>query len=183
MEPRLGVDFGRVIQGGPLAPGGEDTAFLGGTLRDALASPPNEGAFEALEELVGLFGGRVWIISKCGERVERKTRAWLDHHRVAGRTGLPRTQIRFCRKRAEKAVHCAELGITHMIDDRWGVHRALEGVVSYRYLFGPQDGEVPEGLPNPLNWADALRMIRADLAEGGSGSAAGRGPRATRRSR
>ncbi|RFU42500.1 hypothetical protein DZF91_06305 [Actinomadura logoneensis] len=162
MEPRLGVDFGRVIQGGPLAPGKADTAFLGGTMRDALASPPNEGAFEALEELVRLFGGRVWIISKCGERVQRRTLAWLDHHDVAGRTGLPRRNIRFCRKRAQKAVHCAELGITHMIDDRVGVHRALAGVVPHRYLFGPQDGPVPDGLPNPLSWPETVALVRAD---------------------
>ncbi|MEV5571439.1 hypothetical protein AB0L06_15425 [Spirillospora sp. NPDC052269] len=164
MEPRLGVDFGRVIQGGPLAPGNADTAFLGGTMRDALASPATEGAFEALEELVGLFGGQVWIISKCGERVQRKTLAWLDHHDVAGRTGLPRRNIRFCLKRAQKADHCAQLGITHMIDDRVDVHRALAGVVRRRYLFGPQGGLVPEWLPNPLTWPEAVTMIRADLA-------------------
>ncbi|MFC4906526.1 hypothetical protein [Actinomadura gamaensis] len=193
MEPRLGVDFGRVIQGGPLSPGNADTAFLGGTLRDALASPPNDGAFEALAELVALFGGRVWIISKCGERVERKTRAWLDHHRVPARTGLPRANVRFCRKRAQKAVHCADLGITHMIDDRPAVHRALAGVVPHRYLFGPRDAPAPEGLPNPLSWAETLSMIKADVLAapvGGAtpvtdatGSAAGRAGRATRRSR
>ncbi|MFC5180921.1 hypothetical protein [Actinomadura harenae] len=163
MEPRLGVDFGRVIQGGPLSPGKADTVFLSGTLRDALASPPNEGAFEGLEELVRLFGGRVWIISKCGERVQRKTLAWLDHHDVSGRTGMPRRNVRFCRKRAQKAVHCAQLGITHMIDDRVDVHRALAGVVRRRYLFGPQDGPVPERLPNPLTWPETVAMIRADL--------------------
>ncbi|MEV4251940.1 hypothetical protein AB0J52_02090 [Spirillospora sp. NPDC049652] len=162
MEIRLGVDFGRVIQGGPLAPGNADTAFLGGTMRDALASPPNDGAFEALEELVGLFGGRVWIISKCGEGVQRKTLAWLDHHDVAGRTGLARHNVRFCRKRAQKAVHCAELGITHMIDDRLDVHRALAGVVAHRYLFGPQTGPVPQELPNPRTWPEAVALVRAD---------------------
>ncbi|MGK5556935.1 hypothetical protein ACSNOI_35535 [Actinomadura kijaniata] len=174
--PRLGVDFGRVVHGGPLAPGGADTAFLNGGLAEALASPATEGAFEVLPRLVALFEGRAWIISKCGERVQRRTLAWLDHHDFYRRTGLPRGNVRFCRRRADKAVHCAELGITHMIDDRADVHRALAGTVPYRYLFGPQARPAPEGVLTPLTWAETEEMINADMR-------AAPAPRATRRSR
>lgn len=160
---RLGVDFGRVIQGGAL-PDGADTMFVGGTLQEALESPPTEGAFEVLPRLADLFGGRVWIISKCGPVTERKTRLWLEHHRFWTRTGIPAGHLRFCRQRAEKARHCAELGITHMIDDRLGVHQAIRDVVAHRYLFGPQTGPVPDWVVPTPTWADVEAKVTADLA-------------------
>ncbi|MGP4027740.1 hypothetical protein [Actinomadura sp. 3N407] len=173
IEPRLGVDFGRVIHGGPLAPGDDDTVFLDGSFEEALASPANEGVYEVLPGLIEDFGGRAWIISKCGDRVRRRTLAWLDHHDFYARTRLPRENVRFCRKRADKARHCADLGITHMIDDRLDVHRAIREIVPYRYLFGPQEG--PGWVRHVPDWA-AAEVIRADIP-------AGRGRPATRRSR
>ncbi|TYB43490.1 hypothetical protein [Actinomadura chibensis] len=164
IEPRLGVDFGRVIHGGLLAPGDDDTAFLDGSFAEALASPATEGVYDVLPGLVEAFGGRAWIISKCGDRVRRRTLAWLDHHDFYARTGLPRENVRFCAKRPEKALHCAELGITHMIDDRPDVHRAIRGLVPYRYLFGPEK-TLEEGVRRIPDWASA-EVIRRDIPAG-----------------
>jgi len=72
----LGLDFGKVIMGA-LVNGKADTSFLGTTYEEAMNSPATEGAIEAVTELVRLFEGRVWIISKCGPSVENKTRGWL----------------------------------------------------------------------------------------------------------
>ena len=52
IEPRLGIDFGRVIHGGLLAPGDDDTAFLDGSFEEALASPATEGVYEVLPGLI-----------------------------------------------------------------------------------------------------------------------------------
>ncbi|MGW5310752.1 hypothetical protein [Nocardia thailandica] len=156
-EPRLGVDFGRVIQGAALAPGAADTVFLSGGDDEAMRTPPSPGAFEALARLAERFGGRVWVISKCGPRVERRTRDWLAHHDFAGRTGVPVGHLRFCRTRAGKAPHCAELGITDMIDDRLDVHRALRGLVPRLYLFGAQSGPAPDWVTPTPTWADVAR--------------------------
>ncbi|MGH3239249.1 MAG: hypothetical protein ACRDNL_02655 [Spirillospora sp.] len=172
--PRLGVDFGRVIHGGLLAPGDDDTAFLGGSFEDALASPATKGVYEVLPRLIEAFGGQAWIISKCGDRVRKRTLAWLDHHDFYARTGLARENVRFCRKRPEKARHCVELGITHMIDDRLDVHRAIREIVPYRYLFGTAEG--PEWVRHVPDWTAAADVIRADIP-------AGRNRPATRRSR
>jgi len=158
------VDFGRVIQGGGLADeGASDTVFLSGDLEQALRTPATDGAFETLGRLAELFRGRVWIISKCGPVTERKTRLWLDRHRFWERTGIPEGNLRICRRRAEKAVHCAELGITHMVDDRLDVHRALRGVVEHRYLFGPQRTLVPDWVEHTLTWADVETAVKADF--------------------
>jgi hypothetical protein len=151
-EPRLGVDFGRVIQGGALPDGAADTSFLGGLLEDALRTPATSGAFDVLPRLVERFGGRAWVISKCGERVQRRTLQWLDHHDFYSRTGISRGNVRFCRRRADKAIHCRELAITHMIDDRLDVHRALRGLVPNLYLFGPQPEPPPTWLVGVPTW-------------------------------
>ncbi|MGI8335383.1 hypothetical protein ACRYCC_36005 [Actinomadura scrupuli] len=161
-RPGLGVDFGRVIQGAPGPDGAEDTVFLSGGRDAALRSPATEGTFDVLPRLAERFEGRVWIISKCGERIQGRTLEWLDFHDFYRRTGVPRGNVRFCRKRAQKAGHCAELGITHMIDDRLDVHRALRGLVPYLYLFGPQAAPAPDWVRPTLTWAEAGAAITAD---------------------
>ncbi|MEV6058686.1 hypothetical protein AB0L62_01660 [Nocardia asteroides] len=166
-RPRLGVDFGRVIQGAALTPGAADTVFLSGGYAEAMRTPPTPGAFEVLARLVPRFAGQAWVISKCGPRIEERTRQWLDHHDFAARTGIPRENLRFCRTRADKAPHCAELGITHMIDDRPDVHRALRALVPRLYLFGAQAEPAPDWLCHTPDWPAVERMIGADLDAAG----------------
>ncbi|MFG1771483.1 hypothetical protein ACGFIX_18065 [Nocardia salmonicida] len=162
--PRLGVDFGRVIQGAALTPGAADTAFLSGGFVEAMSTPPSRDAFDVLNRLVTRFDGNVWVISKCGPRIEQRTRQWLDHHDFAARTGIPREHLRFSRTRAGKAPHCAELGITHMIDDRLDVHEILRDLVPWRYLFGAQAGSVPDWVTHTPDWLAVERAVGADLA-------------------
>jgi hypothetical protein len=155
----LGIDFGRVIQGAPGPDGAVDTNFLGSSLAEAIRSPATPGALEVLPTVIAEFGGRAWIISKCGENTQRKTLAWLDHHNFYHRTGLPQNNIRFCRQRADKAIHCRELGITHMIDDRLDVHRAIREIVPHRYLFGPQDYPIPDWVIHAPDWAAVAALL------------------------
>jgi hypothetical protein len=124
-----------------------------------LATPEMTGAFDAIARLVGRFEGRVWLVSKCGPRVQARTLRWLDGHDLYRRTGLDREHVRFCRTRRDKRVHCVELGLTHFVDDHPEVHAAIRGVVEHQYLFGPQSKPVPEsGQPAPT-WADVERLI------------------------
>ena len=162
-QPRLGVDFGRVIHGAAAPDGPDDTVFLTGSDDEALLSCATDGAWDVLPRLVERFGGRVWVISKCGPRIQQRTLAWLDHHDFYARTGVPRGNVRFCRKRADKAGHCTKLKITHMIDDRVDVHRALLDIVPCRYLFGRQKGPAPDWVRHTMTWADVETAVTADL--------------------
>lgn len=134
---RLGIDIGRVIIA-PDGSGAGDTSFIGGSIEDALRTPPYEGMFDAVPGLVARFAGQAWLVSKARPRVQEKTRLWLDHHRFFERTGIPRENLRFCLERPQKAEHCRELAIMHFIDDRPDVLEHLKDVVPHRYLFGPQ---------------------------------------------
>lgn len=69
-EHRLGIDIGRVIIDGPSHPGGGDTAFFSGDEATMLATPEMPGCVPAIARLTELFGGRVWLVSKCGPRVQ-----------------------------------------------------------------------------------------------------------------
>ncbi|WP_221639862.1 hypothetical protein [Actinoallomurus bryophytorum] len=158
-EPRLGVDFGRVIHGGAAVAGEEDTVFLSGDAEEAMRSPATEGMFDVLPGLVARFGGQVWVISKCGERIQDRTLRWLDRNDFYRRTGIAAGNVRFCRKRADKAGHCADLGITHMVDDRLDVHAALRGLVPHLFLFGPQTSAAPEWVRAVRTWADLEEEI------------------------
>jgi hypothetical protein len=77
---------------------------------------------------------------------------------------VARDSVRFCRKRADKAIHCAELGITHMIDDRLEVHRALRDLVPHLYLFGVQAEPAPEWVEHTPAWTDVEVAVGATLA-------------------
>jgi hypothetical protein len=158
-EPRLGIDIGRVIINGPAHPGGGDTAFFSGDEATMLATPEMPGAFEAIARLASRFDGRVWLVSKCGQRVARRSLRWLAGHRFHERTGVPAGHVRFCRARPDKRAHCVDLGLTHFVDDHPEVHAAIRGAVSHQYFFGPQRQPVPEyGWPAPT-WADGERLI------------------------
>ena len=163
-QPRLGVDIGRVIIDGAAHPGGGDTAFFDGDEATMLATPEMAGAVDAIGRLVPLFGGRVWLVSKCGPRVQARTERWLAGHDFFRRTGMAAGHVRFCRRRADKRDHCVQLGLTHFVDDRPEVHEAIRGAVIRQYFFGPQPRPVPPYGEHVLTWADAERLIRADLA-------------------
>lgn len=167
-HPRLGVDIGRVIIGGGTVPGSSDTQFFSGDTARMLATPAVPGAFDTLARLVPRFA-QVWLVSKCGERVQRSTRQWLDHHDFAARTGIPRDNIRFCRRRPDKAVHCAELGITHFIDDKLDVHQALRGIVENRYLFGAQRVPPPAWVRHTPTWS----AVETEILRGGAAPPSG----------
>ena len=107
-------------------------------VENAVRTPPCDGMFDVVPEVVSRFEGRVWLISKCGPRVQEKTRRWLAHHKFFERTGVHPDHLRFCLERPQKALHCAELGITHFIDDRRDVLEAMQAFVPNLYLFGPQ---------------------------------------------
>jgi hypothetical protein len=161
---KLGIDIGRVLIA-PDAPNGRaDTSFIGGTLADALATPPYPGMFDVVPSLVQRFEGRVWLVSKAGPRVQEKTRHWLRHHRFFERTSIPSDNLRFCLERAQKAGHCASLGITHFIDDRPDVLDHLEGVVPHRFLFGPQRKPVgSRGAVAVIDWQAAAEAVMASF--------------------
>ena len=159
-EPRLGVDIGRVI----IAGDGPDTSFVGGTDEDALRTPEVPGACEALTRLHRLFEGRVWLVSKCGARVEARTRRWLAAHRFFETTSINPDQIVFCRARPEKAPICARLRITCFVDDRWDVLASMSGIVPGRILFGASVPPV-DGVIAAANWVEAEAAVVSQLRQ------------------
>jgi hypothetical protein len=150
LQPRLGIDIGRVIVAGD----GPDTSFVGGSDDDALRAPPVEGAIEAIARLRAHYEGRVWLVSKCGPRVEARTRRWLEQRRFFAATGVAPDHVRFCRTRPEKAPICLALGITCFIDDRQDVLAAMGGVVATRLLFGARWCSLP-GVTPVASWREA----------------------------
>ena len=152
--PRLGVDIGRVIIHGD----GPDTNFIGGTDEAAMSAPAMEGGFEALARLRARFEGRVWIVSKCGPRIEARSRAWLERHEFFQITGILRQNLRFCRNRKDKAPICEGLGIDFFVDDRIDVLLPMAGIVPNRFLFGAATSPEPGITPAPT-WAVAEAAI------------------------
>jgi hypothetical protein len=165
-EPRLGIDIGRVIIDGPSHPGGGDTAFFQGDEAVMLATPEMAGSVEVIARLVALFATRVWLVSKCGPRVQARTLRWLAGHDFYRRTGLPAANVRFCLTRPEKRIHCEDLGLTHFVDDHPEVHTAIRGVVRHQYFFGPQRDPVPSYGFHARTWSEAEALIRVSLAMG-----------------
>ena len=117
MKDTLGIDIGGVIIKPAETQG--DTSFF---TNDYLATPMFEGAIETIRRLRDeRFGEKMYIVSKCGPNVQRKSLDWLEHHDFYARTGFERDHVHFCRKRPEKAGICERLGITAFIDDRLDV--------------------------------------------------------------
>lgn len=157
---KLGIDFGKVIIS-PTVNGVADTSFLGSSLEAAMKTPAAKGAFEAVKALVDSFQGQVWIVSKCGPSVEKKSRAWLEHWDFYERTGVSPDNLRFCRKRPDKAPICRSLGINHFIDDRLDVLSPMRNDVKRLFLFGEQRKSlrIPNWAEPVENWAELLSAL------------------------
>jgi len=134
---RLGIDVGGVIIDRKRNDS-SDTSLFGPNYLQAHAVP---GAFQTILKLREIFGGQVYIVSKCGHNIERKTREWMEANHFHDLTGVPKENLRFCRSRADKAPICKELEITHFVDDKLEVLSYLETVAN-RYLFDPNLGEM-----------------------------------------
>jgi hypothetical protein len=161
-EPRLGVDIGRVIIDGSRGAGG-DTAFFEGDEAAMLSTPEVPGAIAAVARLADRFGGRVWLVSKCGPRVQERTRRWLLAHDFHRRTGLSPDRVWFCRARRDKRAICARLGLTHFVNDHHEVHAALRGIAEHQYFFGTQARPVPAYGRHAPTWADVERLVEGSL--------------------
>jgi hypothetical protein len=155
----LGIDIGRVIIGPVDDDGHADTSFLSGTPDRAMETPPAPGAFAAIARLAEVFDGAVWLVSKCGPRVQAKTRRWLDHWKFWTATGVAPDHLRFCLERRDKALHCHELGVTHFIDDRLDVLTHLRGFVARLYLFGHQSAPAPGWVTPVVTWPAVLAAV------------------------
>lgn len=150
---RLGIDIGRVIMCPTHDDGQPDTSFLGADDEAALEIPAAPDMFDVVPELVQRFGGRVWLVSKAGRRIEDLTRRWLERHRFFERTGMDPGHLRFCRRREDKRVHADDLGLTHFIDDRLDVLSHLRGGVPHLALFGVQTDPIPDWVIHVPAWS------------------------------
>lgn len=137
MTDCLGVDIGGVII--DRINDVTDTSFFGGNYLETTAVP---GVFEALVELrERRFGPAIHLISKCGPRVEEKSRRWLAHRDFHRLTGIGPEHLHFCRTREGKAPICEALGVTHFVDDRLEVLGYLSSV-AHCFLFRPETAEL-----------------------------------------
>ena len=130
-----------------------------------LATPEVPGAIETITRLVDAFDGEAWLVSKCGERVQGRSLRWLAHREFFTRTGIPERNTRFCKKRPEKRIHAEKLRLTHFIDDKVDVHRALHDVVDHCFLFGEQRGPAPGFTTHVLDWASTEAAVMSTLAQ------------------
>lgn len=136
---KLGIDIGGVIIDRKKNDS-SDTSLFGPNYLNAFAV---EGAFDTIKILHERFAGEVYVVSKCGANIERKSREWLVHNGFTATTGVKMENVHFCRRRSDKAPICEKLGITHFIDDKLEVLSYLTSVKN-RYLFDPNPQEVQE---------------------------------------
>ncbi len=160
----LGIDIGNVI-----TVGGNEIFNP-----NFLETKQMPGAFESIQKLVSIRFGRayVWLVSKCDQRTEERTKQWLEHHRFYESTGVDRGHVLFCRERHEKAPICKQIGITHFIDDRLEVlshMTTLNPPMKELYLFRPRPWEIEKFstfLPK-VTWVESWQEVLDKLLESG----------------
>jgi hypothetical protein len=132
-KPVLGIDIGNVITGDT------DKAVL--FSEKYLEVSQVQGAFAGIRLLNQRFKGQVCLVSKCGGKVQVKTRHWLAHHHFYDLTEVHPNHVFFCEERKGKAVICESLSVTHFIDDRLEVLGYLRTVPN-KFLFHSNETEV-----------------------------------------
>ena len=156
----LGLDFGGVIAA-PTRGGAHHVAEL-----DPRHVAPVPGAEQALAELLELFRGRVWLISKASQVTRDWTSTWLDIHGFYDVRRMQRDHVEFVAEPHEKREHCLIHGITHFVDDQLCNLELLRGAVDWLCLFGAEASAESDSFAlRALGWDAALRLIRESVAE------------------
>jgi uncharacterized HAD superfamily protein len=160
---RIGIDIGGVIIAQDTD---EPDLFFS---EDFLRAKPFPDCFETIRRLIEKFGSEnVFIISKCGEKVQRKSRQWLTHNHFFSITGFVPEHIHFCLERHEKAGIAENLELNIFIDDRYTVltHLRLLEQIERLILFCPNDTEEELSRSNPhdkilqaVNWQDVGSIL------------------------
>lgn len=140
MKDTLGIDIGNVII---------DHRTLSDSSRPTLdletqysQIPEIPGACDAIRTLAEkYFNANIYLVSKATPWAQEKIRQWLLDHDFYVRTTVSPDSVSFCAERAEKQALCADVGITHFIDDRLEVLSHLVKSVPHLYLFRPDDTE------------------------------------------
>lgn len=126
------------------------------------------GAFETIRELMAAKRFKeIHIVSKVLPTTLVYFAVRLALHGFWKYTGIPRENLHFCARYEDKEKICASLGVTHFVDDRLQVLRALTSVPN-RYLFRDQGapraweirkyGPLPASIAPVHSW-DELRRI------------------------
>ena len=161
----IGVDVGGVVIKAEHYH--EDAIATGPVLR---ADSEVAGARDGVRALVARFGGRVFLISKCGPLTEARMNDWLEEYGFLASTGLPAANVRFCRSRPEKAPICAELGLSHIVDDRVEILNSMATVVQQRFLFRPDQveaqahGGIADDIHVSNSWVDLVQQVTTTLS-------------------
>lgn len=138
LEIKIGIDIGGVI----IAQDTDDPDLF---FTDSfLIAEPFENCFKTITRLVQNFGSEnIFIISKCGEKVQKKSREWLEHKDFFRLTGFNPDHLNFCLERHEKAGIAQTLHLTHFIDDRYSVLKYMVDLplIERLILFCPNDTE------------------------------------------
>lgn len=137
---RIGIDIGNVIIGGPSEL--PDTSFFSD---DFLATPPVTESFESIQRLAQEFD--VWLISKCGQKIQDRSIAWLEEYKFFEITAVKSEQVIFCRKRNEKAPIAKSLELRVFIDDRVDIITSMENIVDHPILF--------------LSWEETMETVKS----------------------
>lgn len=166
---RIGCDIGKVISGGD-TDSEQSTMFSD----DYLQTPAVTGAIETLAWLQAQPGiESIRLLSYCKERMEQKSRQWLDHVDFWRRTGIPRQpdSLQFVRARPEKAVYARRWELTHFVDDRFDCLGPMAGLPSIETLFWfrPKPGQLVPMQLRPViipvaDWAEIRESFQLRLA-------------------
>ncbi len=154
---KVGIDNGNVLCE-------SDTDYI--RKGDLSAAREIPGGFDTLTRLVQVNGAdNIWIVSKCGQKVQDLSWQWFKQHKLFERTGLTPTRYNlppdyltmdpehlhwlltshrtvFCQDRIDKAFIAESLGLEAFVDDRLQILGSLPPYVKIRILFRPKPQEV-----------------------------------------
>jgi len=164
-DSKIGIDIGGVLISKDTD---SDEAFFSD---DYLSASEVAGSILTIAYGFGCFGPEnIYLISKCSETVEKKTREWLDYRYFWKETHLLPQNLIFCRRRSDKAIIAQDLDLQYFVDDRYSVleHMTELPTIKKLFLFNPTPAEIPTAPPsniftvNHWFWINAFFQIAGD---------------------
>jgi hypothetical protein len=174
----VGVDVGGVIiAAGSSSNSGDGSGVREDTMMfssDFLNTSEVPGAIDGVRWLVHKLGAsNVFIISKAGKAMQKRTLQWLDSKRFYERTGMLEDHVLFTASRREKGAVAQRCGIHMFIDDKLECLQAVSEVPwpTCGVLFGPQTHSTSENvfhssamtIATCMFWSDVMSLVTSTI--------------------
>ncbi|MEI6054144.1 MAG: hypothetical protein WCQ49_02115 [Candidatus Saccharibacteria bacterium] len=136
----------------------------GGTINEFMNCPALPDSLNCIKKLVSIYKPEnIFVISSCPEYAEKVLIEWLNKNNFFDEINFCKSNINFCRTKADKAPIAEKLNLLYFIDDKISVLDHMKNIIPNRIqlttdeLLNEQKNN--KDIISFINWPSIIKYI------------------------